>query len=447
MTRSHHLAQRILLALAFGSVAVLSGCGAGSSSSLSPTPLDNAKFEGRVHGGQQPVAGATIQLYKANTTSFFGNSTPLIPTTVLTNADGSFSITGLYPAYTCQPGDYLYITGTGGNPGVSGTSNNSALTLMAGLGPCSNVTSSTFISINELTTVATAWALGGFMRSPTVVATTPTNVAGLGMAFAAINKLVNLQTGALVGPTLPAGASIPVAELNTLADILATCVNTVDTTSPAAQSSSCQAIFTAEGLPAGTTSDTITAALYLAHNPAKATSLYLMAAAAGAPYQPTLVAAPTDWTVAINYVGGGLNNPAAIAADEAGNIWIANSGSNSVTKLDNTGAVVSGANGYSAGGITAPVGLAIDLNGNPWIANGNSTVTHLSADGATGTAFGLGVLNMPTAVAIDVAGEVWIANYGDSSITMLNSDGTPSFLAGISVGGISRPTAIALNPL
>jgi hypothetical protein len=444
VTSYSHLSRKIFLASALASAVVLSGCAVSSSA---PVTSQIGAIQGRIHGGNQPVSGATLQLYKASTTGYSSTSTALIPTAVLSLPDGSFSITGKYPGYTCQTGDYLYIVATGGNPGVPGTNNNSKLALMTGLGPCANVTSSSFISINELTTVATAWALSPFMQRVTAVATSPTNIKGLDMAFAAINKLVNITTGTLEGPALPAGATIPVSELNTLADIIATCVNSVDTTSPAGPSAACQTLTTDETIP-GTAVDTITAILDLAHAPYIATSLYTLATGTGAPFQPTLTGPPTAWTVAINYIGGGLNKPKGIALDTSGNVWIANSGANSVTKLDNTGAAQSPVAGYTAGAINAPTAIAIDLNGTPWVSNtGNSTVTHLSAGGLTGTAYGAGILSTPKGIAIDVDNDVWIANYGSSNVVELNSDGTPASLTPYTSGGINQPVAIAINPL
>jgi hypothetical protein len=435
--------QLIVSLLALTAGAGLSGCAMSARDVVSAPATVQAMLQGRVHGGQQPVTGSTIQLYKANLTtaySYSGGSTPLIASTITTDSTGSFTITG---AYTCQPGDLLYITATGGNPGVSGTQNNSALTMMAGLGPCASVLGTNrYIFINELTTVASVWSLGRFISSITAVNAAPTNILGITQAFATIDKIVNTATGTLAGPALPTGATLPLSEINTLADILAVCINSVN--SGSTQSTQCTNVFAP--IYSGLT-DTVSAAIYLAHSPATGLSLYSMANAA-APFQPTLSAAPTAWTIAINYVGGGLNVPRGIAVDFSGNIWVANSGNNSVTELSNTGAAISGAAGFTAGAIRSPVALAIDLNNNVWIANsGNSTVTELSNSGATGTAFSGGGLNVPSSIAIDASNNVWVTNLGNSSVTELSNSGTPvSSSAGFTGGGISKPGAIAIDP-
>jgi len=319
MTLSSQFSQRILLASALASALALSGCSLAPST---PATTQLAAMQGKVHGGQQPVGGASIQLYKASTTGYSTASTALFPTPVVSNPDGSFTLAGAAPGYTCQPGDYLYIVATGGNPGMQGTHNNSALALMAGLGPCATLTSSSFISINELTTVASVWALAPFMSSASAVGTDPTNVQGLAQAFAAINKIVDITAGTIPGPALPAGATLPIAEINTLADLLATCVNTVDTTSPAAQSSNCQTL-SSETFNFGP-QNTITTALNIAQNPIGSSAIYSMVSGTGAPFQPTLSGPVPAWTIAINYVGGGLSTPKAIAVDQTGNIWVMN---------------------------------------------------------------------------------------------------------------------------
>src|SRR5438445_4103263 len=70
-----------------------------------------------VHGGQQPVSGATLQLYAVGTTGDGSAATALLTQAVTSDANGNFDITG---AYTCPSASTLvYITATGGNPGLS----------------------------------------------------------------------------------------------------------------------------------------------------------------------------------------------------------------------------------------------------------------------------------------------------------------------------------------
>ena len=98
-------------------------------------PVAGGQLRGSVHGGQQPVTGASIQLYAAGTTGYGTSATALLTSPVVTDSSGSFSITGDYtcPSSTSQ----LYLVATGGNPGLAAGTNNAALALMAALGPCS----------------------------------------------------------------------------------------------------------------------------------------------------------------------------------------------------------------------------------------------------------------------------------------------------------------------
>ncbi len=156
----------------------LSGCAA----TRTPTSAHGLSIAGSVYGGQQAVTGSTIQLYAVGTTGDGSAATALLTTAVttsdgsgLTNSNansgnnmnqlpaGSFTITN---DFTCpQPGAEVYLTSTGGNPGLTAGTNNAALALMAALGPCSGLSSSTFISINEVTTVGSIAALANYMTS------------------------------------------------------------------------------------------------------------------------------------------------------------------------------------------------------------------------------------------------------------------------------------------
>jgi trimeric autotransporter adhesin len=173
-----------------------------------------------VHGGQQPVSGATLQLYVVGTTGDGSAATPLLTRTVTSDANGYFDITG---AYTCpSPSTLVYITATGGNPGLGAGTNNAAIALMAALGTCGSLQTSTIININELTTVAAVWPLAPFISSYSSIGSGTADAAALASAFTLASEYVNTTTGTAPGLNVPAGTTIPVAQLNTLADILST---------------------------------------------------------------------------------------------------------------------------------------------------------------------------------------------------------------------------------
>ncbi|MGD0798684.1 MAG: choice-of-anchor D domain-containing protein [Acidobacteriaceae bacterium] len=196
----------------------------------------------------------------------------------MTDANGNFNITG---AYTCPMANPLvYMVATGGNPGLSAAS--------------------TFIVINELTTVGAVYPLAAFMSSPSAVGSGTGDAAALASAFALAAELVNPATGTSPGTNVPGGVTIPVAQINTIADILASCINSTGGT--AGDGSSCGSLFsltTPATVPAtAPATNTIIALLNLANNPAlNTTGLYALVPPA-APFQPAQTVTPPDLGVA-----------------------------------------------------------------------------------------------------------------------------------------------------
>jgi hypothetical protein len=118
-----------------------------------------------VHGGQQPVNGATVQLYSVGTGGDGSAAMPLLTPAVMTGPDGGFTLTGLY---TVSFGDGAGVSGGDGRqsrrereqsqPGADGRA-----------GPCGNLTGNTYIVINELTTVGAVYPLAPFIPSPPAI--------------------------------------------------------------------------------------------------------------------------------------------------------------------------------------------------------------------------------------------------------------------------------------
>jgi hypothetical protein len=215
--------RALLLALAMASVpAGLSGCD--GSSVTSSSVERGVALQGQVRGGQQPVSGASIHLYAAGSAGVGAGAIDLLaPNIVNTDVLGNFGITG---DYVCPTGTtQVYIVARGGNPGLPSGQTNSALVMMAALGNCGGLTSSTNIVVNEVTTVASAWALAQFMSPGAIVGSSSTNTTGLNNAFGVVNDLVDTSRGLAPGTALPNGAVMETAKLYTLADVLAPCVN------------------------------------------------------------------------------------------------------------------------------------------------------------------------------------------------------------------------------
>ena len=427
---------------------------------------------------------------------------------VKTGSDGSFGITNDYtcPSTTSQ----LYLYSVGGNPGGGA---NPSIGLLAALGTCqpnSTLSSTLYIVINEVSTIATAYSIAGYAIDALHVSSSGTALANTGIAnaFASATNLETLNTGVANAATPAANGgngTVPQSEINTLANILVACVNSSGAVTGGASPTPCYTLFT-NALSGGTTgtqpTDTATASINIAHNAwANISALYGLQTGAGAPFQPALIAAPNDFTVAVSYAGGGLNNPLDIAIDASGNAWVTNYGNSSISEFTPTGAALSPANtGFTGGGLDLPSGIAIDAAGNVWAANpagsvntgisefnssgkaitgstgdtagglfepyflafdapGNIWVTNANANNSisevnsSGQAiagskspFTGGGLNQPQYLAIDVSGNIWTANVGYNSISELNSSGSPvSGSSGFPGGGINNPQSLAID--
>jgi sugar lactone lactonase YvrE len=392
-------------------------------------PAAGATLQGTVHGGQNPIVGASVYLYAANVTGYGNASVSLLTNPVATNANGGFTITGDYTCPSTASQVYLYAVG-----GNAGSGANSAAGLLAALGTCpasGTLSSTLFIGINEVSTVATAYAIAGYATDATHVSSSGTALAksGIANAFANVPNMETLSTGVALATTPAGNGTVPQSEINTLANILAACINSSGPTS-----TPCATLLGNATNGSTTPTDTATAAINIAHNPAANVATLYGLQTGSAPFQPALSAQPSDFTVALSFTGGGIDAPFSLAVDGDGNIWMANDNS-TVSKMNGvTGAAISPAGGYTGNGLTNPFSIAIDPSGNAWVANmylstPPSTVSEFTSSGgvATGSPFSGGGLSnensfnavSPRDIAFDASGNVWIANLS-GTVTELN---------------------------
>ncbi len=444
MTQLRFRCARVLLSVC---ALVLAGCGTMPRIAPITTPASTVAH-GEVYGGQQPVVGMSLQFYAVGNTGYGSTATGLFAAPITTNSNGGFS----FAAYTCPtPNTQVYLVGVGGDPVAGNTGGNTNanpnLALMVALGACGGLNGSTHIHMNELTTVAAVWAFAPFMAGNTQsylnIGASPTNALGLQLASEAAQEIANTSTGTFPG-ALPPGAVLPTSELNTIADILEACINSKGGT--ANDSTPCGNLFGQAPSATGYPTDTITAAMNIALNPARNISALYNIAAATAAFQPTLGTAPAAWTVAVQYTLG-ASAPNTIAADQSGNLWVTNNTGSSVTQFNNTGNpnLAFGTSGVLLSGL--PAGIAIDLSGNAWIATGNNSLTEVSPSGTITTSLTGNGLNSPTGIAIDPSGNIWAVNSGSgaNSVSVFSSSGTALTNSPFTGGGISAPAGIAIN--
>jgi len=331
--------KQMSLLLLCATASLLGGCGIGTTVPAAGTTYTGAVLQGKLYGGQQPIAGARVYLLAAGVGGYGGASVSLLNAAVTGNADsvgayvltgptGSFTISG---DYTCTGGSQVYLYALGGNPG---TGTNSAAATMALLGGCpagGKFTNIPLVTMNEVSTVAAAYAVAGYATDALHISSSGTPLAktGIANAFANATNLVDLGLGTSLATTPGGNGTVPQTEINTLADILASCVNTSNTSTGAA-SASCSALFalaTSDGTSTGTQpAETATAAINIAHHPAlNVSALYAMNGGTTSPFQPILAVPPNDWTVRLAFSSGygGTNDEQghSLAVDGSGNIW------------------------------------------------------------------------------------------------------------------------------
>jgi len=279
------------------------------------------------------------------------------------------------------------------------------------------------------------------------VATLPLGYIGMRNAFSTVSRLVNLTTGsavqsftqtaAVTGGTVTVTGTPEFAKLNSLADAMTSCIYTSDD-QYGNPSNACTTLFsyatgsgdtgTAYGptanLPA--TSDTLQFAYYSAINPvggqgfatpsSRVNGIYALATPT-ADFQPTITAAPTDWTLSITYNStstcGSSTTPAPffsaspgyVSTDLSGGVTLANAAAsaNTLVALDNTGAPTS----CQFGNLATPGGTALDAAGNAWLSVPSAATIYRSSAGLPLTVPTTGIT--PYGLAFDATGNLFTA--------------------------------------
>jgi hypothetical protein len=436
------------------------GTTANSGTIAITTSLTGAALSGAVLAGTQPVVGASVFLYAAGTSGYASASSQIASAT--TDKNGNFTV----PAgYTCPTStSQMYLVATGGKVGTNST--NSNLSMMTALGSCNGL-GSTAVVINEVTTVASAWATAPFAANDELngnssylyLGTSSGNLSGLANAFAAVNNLVDITTGQARFVTPVTNAAVPYVEINTLADFLNAC--TATSGGVEGDGSPCGVLLAAtDTLGTGTfsgsiaPSDTLQAAFNIAQQPLtnsadgyildRGTHLFSLATSAS-PFQPILTANPLQWPISLNYTsGGGLTAASTVgsfAVDASGNLWITDTRAGDVVEWNAVGAALSPpSSGFPAGGGL----IAIDANGNTWVS-GNGVLSELTNLGTPvlGSPFA-GVAGGGSDMAFDAQDNLWIANGGGmNEFNTLGVELSPA--SGFTNTGISGITAVGVD--
>lgn len=432
-------------------------------------------FTGKVLAGTTPVIGASVQLWAAGTTGNGSAPAQLLQTALTTDSNGAFSVSA---SYSCPlAGSILYVVASGGKAGAAGASN-SGTVLMTAPGACNAIATNASYVVDEVTTVASAYAFAQFLKPGAQLGATATNLSGITLAAATLANLVNLTTGIAPGAAFPGTGTAPTAKIDSLANALNACV-----VSSGSSSTPCSRLYAAAVLSGTAPTNTLDAVLDLATKPGTNVGVIFALTFGSAAFAPALTAQPNDWVIYATYSGGGMDAPSALALDSQGRVWVAsyfsvaslfsntgtpvipggvtgntlneayggavdandnfwvadeetpysiNTGYGAVTVLNSHGSAVTGSP-YSGGGVYYPYAIAVDPTNVSWIVDyGNSHLTLLSNSGASlsGTTGYSGVINgtptlfFPVAIAIDGSRNGWLANFSSNTVTKISADGT-----------------------
>jgi hypothetical protein len=366
-------------------------------------------------------------------------------------ASTTFELSGLTGAGSLTTGNTYTTAGTAT---VDASFNNGVVNLLM-LGVCpssgnfstggtlfdgSTFTPLKYVYVNEVSTVAMAYAMAGFGTDGLHIGTDTSTAATLtapgirGIQNAAMNagNLYDIQgkyvstvaygEGHIANPTTFNGSqngTVPQAELDTLGNILAACVDSGNYAGNA--STACNTLLSSASSNGGNTggtsaSNTAQAAFNIAHYPMTSSVVSLYTLPTGSvPFTPHLTAQPNDFTVGIVYAS--------------------------------TANATSGASATST--LAAPVGVAIDSYGDAYIPSG-TVITKLSPLGISLASTSTSLTGLDS-IAIDQAGNVWGTTIG--SVGGQNgSGGLYEFTSGLaSVSGspfnsaLYAPTAIVID--
>jgi hypothetical protein len=380
-----------------------------------------------IHGGQSPIYNAQIYVFdtghagypgttvagNVSTIGSTGNSYSGIVNGVdygnfvLTDSGGNYTI----PSFTCTAGDGVYVVSVGGQA-ISGTPN-SAATLMAAVGVCPATggaaalgQSTPVVNINEASTVAMAYALGGFTAAGydfSHISTTLSNITALQNAFALSTQLVSPSSvnGANVNSSSLVGATFDQGKINLLANVLADCVNSGGTSTNATP---CYTFFqyassngAVGGAGGGTVpQDTASAMINITHNVlSNVSNIFALATNAYAPFTPTTTTATSDLSLTVAYSSAAnMYDPYKVVIDSSGNVYAVSQ--------------------YGSGGTTTP------------------KVARISP---TSGVIGSMALPSLSAIAIDKSNNVFFATTSSSPVVTEYAQGTSSSVLGTAVSG------------
>lgn len=460
---------------------LLTGCNGFTGSSLSEGEIPGVVIHGNVHGGANPIQQATISLMETQVGSTLNGgkastytSAAKVLETQTSNKYGYFTFDS---NWTCTPGQYAYMTVTGGQT-VTGSTNNNVIQVGV-IGSCVQLNANVAninVDLSELSTVAAAYTLGNFISiSPNDgsgtqqvnISAPASNLAtgactgtgtsmvctGAGLAHGFANA-INLVDSVRYDGSFPSGAAnstfvlttntqavVPRAMINTLGNILQVCVDS----SGVIKSSSISAT-SSDGSQCGTLFEYATSPYSGASSPMNTLQAML-----------NIAQYPTNNVDALfNLQPPNVFFVPTLASDAMSNASTTCASSASACIAYSVGIFYTGngvANGTALNTVTNPIDVALDAADNAYILytdviGSKSTYGAITQFGANG--LGLyadvksNVLANPAEIALDNLGTMWatsdtsngallgfVASSGSLTQTLAVANNYP---AGIAVG-------------
>jgi DNA-binding beta-propeller fold protein YncE len=132
--------------------------------------------------------------------------------------------------------------------------------------------------------------------------------------------------------------------------------------------------------------------------------------------------------------GARFDGPSGVAVDSSGNVYVADSGNNTIRKITPGGVVTTlagraGVIGFtdgtgSAAAFSTPWGVAVDGPGNVYVADSdNNAIRKITPAGLVSTFTKAGSVSLPQGVAVDAGGYVYVASTALSTILKFSPTG------------------------
>jgi sugar lactone lactonase YvrE len=184
--------------------------------------------------------------------------------------------------------------------------------------------------------------------------------------------------------------------------------------------------------------------------------LFVADGGSGAVYRFDFSGLDTSWGQ--NPGNGVEDQPAGIATDAAGNVYVTNRALDLVQRFDATGAFLTqwGGTGSANAEFVDPAGIAVGPSGDVYVADtGNNRIQRFGADGtyqmqwgSTGTNAAAKQMISPSGIAVDASGNVFVSDLGNNRISKFDAAG--AFLGtwgafGTGDGQFSDPRGIAID--